>query len=100
MTKDGEGIHHPAMHFPLVKSNGGPYDDDAFAAGWNLATLDMKLVLARANNMYLGGVLLHGDLFPQIDLIAMRHGYLVDAEPFEDDEEYSWFFFTTPKDID
>lgn len=88
-----DGVSHPDMHFILVQSNGGPFEDNAFAAGWNLATLDARLTTARVHGLFMGGVLLHGALFPQIDLIAMRHGFVVDAEPYDQDDDYSWFYF-------
>lgn len=61
------------MPFLPVQSKGGPYDDEAYTAGWEMGLLDYRLSLpisfhssvitVRANNR------------TQADLIAMRHGY-------------------------
>lgn len=68
------------MPFVVCASQGGPYDDTAFVAGYECGLVDAELAAkpgvvtktVRAASM------------PQVDLIAMRHGFTVDAEPWED----------------
>ena len=65
------------MPFVTVTSVGGPHDDDAYVAGWEMGDLDASLrVLSRF------GVEIHktirADNRAQADLIAMKHGMQAD----------------------
>lgn len=59
------------MPFVVCASQGGPYDDDAFVAGYHLGQLDVQM----ANGTVDSVVTLRASSMPQFDLIAMRHGY-------------------------
>lgn len=63
------------MPFVLCESKGGPYDDEAFTAGFALGGLDHDLSLAKHNNMTPGERYMRVEYQPQADLIAMRHGF-------------------------
>jgi len=67
-----EGFFLP---FVVTASKGGPYDDAAYTAGWEMGVLD-HLLAARP---YVLTVTVHAGNMPQIDLLAMAHGYTVTA---------------------
>ncbi len=58
------------MPFLPVVSRGGPYDDEAFAAGYRMGRLDGDLAQGVDHPRPIGV----GER-EQADLIAMRHGY-------------------------
>lgn len=67
------------MPFVLTQSNGGPYEDAAFVSGWSLGALDAEMGICA----HLGTVprprylpTLDG---PQIELLGMKHNFLVHA---------------------
>lgn len=64
---DEEQGYGLVMPFVSVASKGGPYDDDAYAAGWAMGALDAKL----------GAIM------------RPKHGYRLERSPSEDDE---WTF--------
>lgn len=69
------------MPFLVCVSEGGPYDDESFAAGWSCAVINEALQHP--------GVAWSGTvpkaLLPQLDLIAMHRGYrLVQNDEIED----------------
>jgi hypothetical protein len=63
------------MPFVTVTSKGGPHDDDAYVAGFEMGRLDSELEyttwpLVRT---------IRTENVPQADLIAMRHGFRMEA---------------------
>jgi len=72
------------MPFRICKSQGGPYDDESFVAGWRLALLDRDLADRAVDRIPMTGVSLRPADMPQVDLIAMKHGYGVASEPWND----------------
>jgi hypothetical protein len=81
MFDTNEAECEAVLPFTLCRSNGGPYDDDAFLSGWRLGVLDATLAA-------LGVSALADSIRPveyaQADLIAMARGYTMDAEPSRD----------------
>lgn len=71
---DGEFRYDLVMPFLPVISNGGPYDDDAFVAGYEMGLLDAQL----GNSEFDQGRAIHAENRAQADLIAMRHGYIAE----------------------
>lgn len=65
------------MPFVLCQTQGGPYDDAAFASGWRLGSLDARLEFERpdGHSMYV-----EPPDVKQLDLVAMRHRYSVEVE--------------------
>jgi hypothetical protein len=61
------------MPFVVVTSVGGPYDDDAYVAGYEAGMADAQL----AHGPRVVDLVVRSDNAPQIDLIGMRHGYTV-----------------------
>jgi hypothetical protein len=62
------------MPFVTVTSKGGPHDDDAYTAGWEMGALDALLEYDKPlfHEQYIQAVNRE-----QADLIAMKHGYRV-----------------------
>jgi hypothetical protein len=59
------------MPFVVVESAGGPYDDEAFCAGYDLGTMDTLLT----QHPQFHNRTIRTACLPQADLLAMRHGY-------------------------
>ena len=74
------------MPFVAVASSGGPYDDEAFTAGWRMGALDM-LLDQRKPAAHSDTV--RTDDLPQVDMIAMRRGYRLAAA---ESEVVGWTF--------
>jgi hypothetical protein len=89
MTAEEPEGYDLVMPFVSVASKGGPYDDDAYAAGWAMGALDARL----------GGhphvrPLMHEETVrtadvEQADLIAMKNGYRMSRTESEVEE---WVF--------
>lgn len=62
------------MPFAVCASNGGPYDDEAYVAGFEMGALQARLRAARHHGLGLPEVVIHRDNVPQADLIAMEVG--------------------------
>lgn len=87
-----EDAYELVMPFVACASNGGPYDDDAFTAGYVAGGLDKTLgAIAALEGHGMVGVSVRTNLLPQLDLIAMRHGFTVETEAIEGMAEWtSW----------
>lgn len=68
------------MPFVVCSSKGGPYEDTAFVAGYQAGGIDMALAAQSAISGEGMRVTVYTALVPQLDLIAMRHGFLAEAE--------------------
>jgi len=65
-----------AVPFIVCQSQGGPYDDDAFVAGFQCGEIDRALLTAAvvgAETVRFPQV--HRGILKQLDLIAMNRGY-------------------------
>lgn len=72
-----ETTYEPVMPFILVKSQGGPFDDGAFVAGMTCGALDQELTITAALHTLPRERYIDARFIPQVDLIAMRHGYQI-----------------------
>jgi hypothetical protein len=63
------------MPFVVCASQGGPYDDRSFVAGYQLGRLDRDLGVLAALEFASVSRVLYTDSLAQADLIGMRHGY-------------------------
>jgi hypothetical protein len=72
MELDGQAQYGRSMPFVAVASKDGPYEDGAYAAGWEMGSLDTQLTLVRPERLT---VTVRSDNLDQAYLIAMRHGY-------------------------
>lgn len=94
-----------AVPFILCASNGGPFDDDAFVMGYETGAIASELDVSSALYKYLqiSGAprprYVHTEIVPQLDLIAMRHGFVMKHERSED-VEWTWIEFSRDTDIE
>lgn len=72
-----EGQYEMVAPIVLAKSNGGPFDDAAVAAGMTCGALDQELKMTAALNTLPHDRYIDGQLIKQVDLTAMRHGYVL-----------------------
>lgn len=75
------------MPFVVCASNGGPYQDDAYVAGWEAGSLDKALELTHSvfpAERIVFPQAFHADNRDQIDLIAMRYGMVAEFADLED----------------
>lgn len=73
------------MPFVVCKSVGGPYEDHAFCAGYALGAVDQYLSIELPD---LYDITIRTASLPQLDLLAMRHGYVMTQQ--EGDDEWTW----------
>lgn len=83
-----EGAFELAMPFVLTKSQGGPYDDEAFAAGMACGQLWTELRTLANHAATPRPRYVMPEHVPQIDLIAMHYGYTL--KPGEIDVDSGW----------
>lgn len=88
MGVEEEGEYEMAMPIVLAKSNGGPYEDAAVVAGMTCGALDQELVMAKALHTLPHERYIDAPLLKQVDLIAMKHGYV--TRPGALDEASGW----------
>lgn len=91
-----EPAYELVMPFVVCQTQGGPYDDEAFVAGWILGALDVRLEQLAADRRPLT-ISVRAASLPQVELLAMKHGYLTAVEPYEDaPDEWSTVTFIVP----
>jgi hypothetical protein len=84
---DEEPEYGLVMPFVTVASKGGPHDDAAYVAGWEMGALDEVLDLADGIAVSVDRTI-RAENREQADLIAMKHGFR--AEFDTDDEHPEW----------
>ncbi|MEU1327198.1 hypothetical protein [Streptomyces microflavus] len=88
MSDEQDTEYELAMPMVLVQSQGGPFDDAAFVAGYTCGAIDQELSLASALNAVPAARYVNAQYLKQIDLIAMRHQYTLELG--ELDEASGW----------
>lgn len=78
------------MPFVTVQSKGGPHDDVAYTAGWQMGGISCLLCMGQPQ-MY--ETTIRTDCIPQADLIAMDRGYTLQTVESEI-EGWSFASFT------
>lgn len=73
------------MPFVVCTSGGGPYEDGPFVAGYRLGLLDGFLEHGRPD---VHELMVQSADVPQVDLIAMRHGYTMTSAPAGYEDEW------------
>jgi hypothetical protein len=81
------------MPFVVCKSQGGPFDDEAFSVGYSLGLLDGELALLTAHSADPAPRWVRSSGMRQVDLIAMRHGYKMKYSEDPADDEWTWVRF-------
>lgn len=87
---DFDAVYEPVMPFVTVASKGGPYADDAYAAGWAMGQLSERLAAPWLRS--------HTELvrtldLAQVDLLAMKHDFTTVTHQTEVDE-WTYVVFT------
>lgn len=80
---DDEREYELVMPFVAVTSQGGPYDDLAYAAGWEMGVIDVFLQVLPESQHGHRVHIREGNL-PQADLVAMKRGWVVTHSEPED----------------
>ena len=83
---DPDAQYDLVMPFVVTKSAGGPYDDEAFVAGWEASFIDVTLGAVKTVAGSFERWVRPG-LLPMCDLIAMKHQYKVTSEPWDEHPE-------------
>lgn len=85
-----EGAYEPVMPFVTVSSVGGPHDDMSYVQGYSMGRLDevLKNLIGDVYRLYT-----HPSNLPQADLLAMRFGFAVSCEPWEEAPD-DWVLLT------
>lgn len=79
------------MPFVTCQSNGGPHEDSAYVAGFEMGSL--AAVMATYTTFRMGPIpefetTIHAANQPQADLIAMKYGYVAEFAEIDDYPEY------------
>ena len=74
------------MPFVVCESQGGPYDDAAPVAGFEMGELDAQLNVAAVSDVLTMQRTLRSASLPQVDLVAMRHGFRLKVIAHHDNE--------------
>lgn len=82
------------MPFVVCESNGGEYEDRSWCAGFECGVLAAGLAAGEPH----GGTVRTANV-PQLDLLAMRHGFTVQAEVYEDDPAWSTVQFIESTEV-
>ena len=72
------------MPFVTVCSVGGPHDDESYVAGAEVAQLGVEFQIAAAVNAVPCPRYVRSDNVPQVDLVAMRHGFTAVFTPWDE----------------
>lgn len=70
--EDDQTEFEVALPFVTVKSNGGPHDDESFAAGFEMGALD---VILGTPYLQIYSTEIHSTSVRQADLIAMHYDF-------------------------
>lgn len=81
------------MPFVVTQSVGGPYDDAAFCAGYRAGVIDADLALLSGYPTSRRQYTVEPSLVGQLDLIAMRHGFRMTTEPWDEHPD-EWVYVT------
>lgn len=81
-----EDVEQTQQHMSLVvpfvacRSQGGPYDDEGFAAGFQAGEIHRALLMAApAHAAQVRFPMVRSNLLPQLDLLAMHAGFTIVA---------------------
>lgn len=86
LPSDDETEYALVMPFVVCQSEGGPYEDQAFTAGWELGVLAERLSTLAAKPGVVHIATVRTPSLPQVDLLAMKEGWTL--ETFQ--EEADW----------
>lgn len=82
--------------FVVCTSVGGPFDDDAFVAGFQAGQVDQALKTAAVSRAREVSFTVNSELVKQLELIGMNHGFpVITAEPSEGAPSWTFVTFRT-----
>lgn len=84
-----EDQYELVMPFVCCASQGGAFDDHAFVSGMRFAQLSQRLEIGHPDAL---SSYESPDMVAQLELLAMRYGYVLEHEPWEGGEEGEWEF--------
>lgn len=86
------------LPFIVCRSKGGPYEDIAFVAGFQVGEIDRTLATTEQSEVRIEFV--YTALIPQLELIAMNRGYpIVEHHPADDAPGWSQVTFRRTTDF-
>lgn len=94
---EDEHSHVLVMPFVVCESKGGPFDDYSFVAGYVCGQLDAELGACSATPSGVPALpaprYVQSEVVPQLDLIAMKHDYVLDVGGADMSGEWTWVVF-------
>jgi hypothetical protein len=93
MSSEGENDWELVMPFLPIRSKGGPHDDSAYVAGYQMGLLDAEL----SGSVFKQGRAIAVENRDQADLIAMRHGFIAE---FSTEDIPGWVCITLRRQVD
>lgn len=89
---DSDAYYTPETPFVTVQSRGGPHDDTAYAAGYEMGQLDSTLLTVstlRGMQILPTTTLIRTLNAPQADMIATKYGLVAEFAALPDTPEWS-----------
>lgn len=80
--------------FTACVSNGGPYDDEAFAAGFDCGAMHTEMLLLRTIGATPAARLVKPGVLDQLDLLAMHNRYTIKRGETDEASGWVWVSFT------
>jgi hypothetical protein len=90
---DEESTYALVMPFVVCASHGGPLEDHPFVIGYELGGLGAELSMCETLGSQPYPRYVHEEGVAQLDLIAMRHGYVLSLGELDDSEEWRYVDF-------
>lgn len=96
MSNPDETTFGLEMPFIICASQQGPYADEPFAAGWTCGELYTELAACRQLGARPHGRYVPPEILPQVDLIAMKHGFTVHRDAERNTPAWAYIEFQEP----
>ncbi len=88
-----------AVPFIACNSQGGPYDDNAFVAGFQCGEIDRALKAIEAAGGNSAEFTVYTPLVKQVELLGMNRGFpVMTADTFDDTPEWTHVRFSASKE--
>lgn len=102
MTADEQSDPEYGLVVPFVvtESYDGPLDDEAFTIGFELGQIDSEMDICAALYAIPQSRYVHTVGVEQLDLLAMRRGYLLQPGDRDDSDEWTYVEFKRHGDDD
>lgn len=87
MTDEDDGLPHFEMIMPfvVVDTEGGPFDDASYCAGYEAGRWASKVEAAKSLRLDVQRETVHRANLPQLDLVAMRYGAQLAVHDWQED---------------